>query len=448
MARNLLTIKAVAAAAPAEREYLLADGDGLFLRIRPTGHRSWLYVYSLPKQTKYGLGTYPTITLARARELTEAARQLVAAGVHPAEDDRRRADEATAAAAEAAAINAPTTVDGLFARWDEGHLSTHHKDCGAHVRGLFANYTAPIIGAIPLMQLRPRHIAEVLDRAKARGVTRTCGVLLGHIKQMCDYGVQREWLQGNPASSYSAAHWGGESVERERYLSDSEVTELVQALSRSRFSARWQAAIWLILATGTRVGETLLARPEHINLDRAQWLIPAENQKKTNRKTAPQDHWIDLSPFAARHAARLLDLAGPAAAWVFPGRGGQGATDEKTLTKAVKDRQRDTPLKGRTTAINDLVLSGGLWTPHDLRRTTSTLMGELDVPPDVINRCQNHTVGDKITRTYQRQKKAGAMKAAWLLLGERLAELTAAAQEKPHPETLDGSVTIHPEQSI
>jgi integrase len=422
MARNLLSTKDPDSK-PRAKEYLLSDGEDLFLRIRPSGAKSWVYVYSLRgDRRKYTIGNYPTISLAKSRELADAARLLVAAGIHPIDEDNRKVAAAKAREVEERAGERPKTVNDLFDAWEKKHLISHHKDKGAFVRGMFERHVSQVIGDLPLEQLRPRHIIAVLDKAHASGVGRTCGSILGHLRQMCQFALPREWLPGDPTAGLKKGAWGGESKERERHLSEDEVKELDKALRESSLPARWRFAVLLILATGTRVGETLKAKPKHFWLDRGVWLIPKANQKKT--KAPPRDHLVDLSPFALRHAKLLIELVGHDGEWLFPARGGKEPVDEKALTKLVKDRQRDKPLKGRTTAMRDLCLSGGPWTPHDLRRTMSTLMGELNIDSDVIDKCQNHREPNKIKRTYQRQQMKQAMKAAWLALGQRLDELT------------------------
>jgi integrase len=77
-------------------------------------------------------------------------------------------------------------------------------------------------------------------------------------------------------------------------------------------------------------------------------------------------------------------------------------------------------MKGRSVNTNSLVLPGGKWTPHDLRRTGATMMGALGVRPDVIEKCLNHVEQNKLVRIYQRQKLQMEQAEAWLLLGERL----------------------------
>jgi len=71
-----------------------------------------------------------------------------------------------------------------------------------------------------------------------------------------------------------------------------------------------------------------------------------------------------------------------------------------------------------------LVLSKGTkgeWTPHDLRRTGATMMQELGVTLEIIDRCQNHLLGgSKVRRHYLHHDYAKEKTEAWRILGERL----------------------------
>ena len=78
---------------------------------------------------------------------------------------------------------------------------------------------------------------------------------------------------------------------------------------------------------------------------------------------------------------------------------------------------------------NTLVLAAGAngaWTPHDLRRTGATMMQQLGVALDIIDRCQNHVLaGSKVRRHYMHHDYAEEKRAAWAALGERLEILCA-----------------------
>ena len=97
--------------------------------------------------------------------------------------------------------------------------------------------------------------------------------------------------------------------------------------------------------------------------------------------------------------------------------------DSKTIAKQIGDRQfqfkKRSPLKNRRND-NSLVLSNEEWTPHDLRRTGSTIMQSLGVPDHVRERCLNHVFSGKLGRVYGRYDFAAEKREAWRTLGERL----------------------------
>ena len=103
--------------------------------------------------------------------------------------------------------------------------------------------------------------------------------------------------------------------------------------------------------------------------------------------------------------------------------------DGKSISKQIGDRQfqfkNREKLKNRRND-NTLVLPEGEWTPHDLRRTGSTLMQSLGVSEHVRERCLNHTVGGKLGRIYGRYEFANEKREAWKLLGVRLEAILQA----------------------
>ena len=83
-------------------------------------------------------------------------------------------------------------------------------------------------------------------------------------------------------------------------------------------------------------------------------------------------------------------------------------------------------LSGRVTgAERALILPGGRWTPHDLRRTGATMMVALGVLPGVADRCLNHREQNRIRRTYFGHAYETEQREAWSILGARLATLVA-----------------------
>ncbi len=419
MPTALLTDLKVRNAKALEKEYLLADGSGLFLRVRPQGEKTWLFIFSLQKrQRKHGLGVYPTIGLKEAREEADRCRALVARGVHPAEDKRA---QAIARADEEFRKASRLTVRKLFDEWMRKEGSKR-KDGGRMMRSVLEKHALPYLGELPAADVSRRHVMHVLDEAVGAGIRRQANILLQLLRQMFKFAVMREIMAADPTYGLRKKDVGGKEVERDRVLSEAEIREFALKVAEADLNLSTRNALWIMLATICRAGELGLAKWEHINLNAGTWVIPAENSKNG------REHLIHLSDFAKRRFQELLDHQEAESDWVFPNRTGKGPRDKQSIQHQVHDRQRDDPIKTRASNYQSLRLSGGRWTGHDLRRSGATLMGELGVLPDVIDRCLNHIEPRKVTRTYQRQVKLQERMQAFKVLGDRL-EILARGQE-------------------
>ncbi|MCX7067680.1 MAG: site-specific integrase [Methylococcales bacterium] len=174
-----------------------------------------------------------------------------------------------------------------------------------------------------------------------------------------------------------------------------------------------ECAIWIALSTLCRIGELSKARFSDIDFELKTWKIPEANSK--NGKA----HTIYLSDFALEQ----FKLIAKSETWVFANRDNSTHVCEKSITKQVGGRQTTTILSNRAKDSEALILTGGKWTPHDLRRTGATMMGNLLIQPDVIEKCLNHTEENKVKRIYQRQELKAEQAEAWRVLGERLSLL-------------------------
>jgi integrase len=210
---------------------------------------------------------------------------------------------------------------------------------------------------------------------------------------------------------------GGTQAERERILSTDELKQLRDQLPAAHMERSTEIAIWLMLSTLARVGELTQSRWEHIDFNDGTWTIPAWNSKNA------KEHIIFLSEFAQRHFEELHTLSGWSA-WCYPSMRTDGHLCLRSISKQIKDRQRDTALSNRSLrGLGALTLPGGNWTAHDLRRTGATLMGELGILSEVIEKCLNHVEANKLKRTYQRHELKSERREAWRVLGAHLDSL-------------------------
>jgi integrase len=463
-----ITTKAMSATPDPHKDIWLNEalkrGYGAFIgRITPQGDRSFYFRYSGSKgQVRLPIGRFSAsgdgalaYTVAQARDKAKEwsvmyhgglvdlrehfAAQEAALNVSAEIELKRLEAEKLAAAekAEAARLAAERriTVRQLFERWAATELKPHtrtdgshtgRKDGGAYVRQQFERRLFLKLGNTAAADVKKSDVQAILDAAKADGRLRTANILLAAMKQMFRFALAREVVDRNPLDLITKREAGGKDVDRERFLTADEIKSLVVQLPKANMSERGIHALWIILSTGCRIGELMGAQWQHVNTVGRTWHLP---QTKNGR-----NHTIHLSDFALKHFMALEDASlkdkrrdghGKPLPWVFPNKKGTGPLDVKTFAKQLSDRQRepDKKMNRRANATKALELPGGRWTPHDLRRTTATMMAQLGVSGDVIDEALNHVIECRVRRTYIRDRRAADQAKAFDALGARLAAL-------------------------
>jgi integrase len=151
-------------------------------------------------------------------------------------------------------------------------------------------------------------------------------------------------------------------------LAENEVRLLRSRLAAANLLDSTIHAVWVMLATCCRIGELTSATRAAIDLREGTWTLPDTKNGKP--------HTIYLSEFAKSHLQALLALSNDPVQ-LFPSHRVDGAVTPKSITKQFYDRQRGKAKTNGTRLTDALTLPGGNWTPHDLRRTSATFMGEL-----------------------------------------------------------------------
>ncbi len=452
----------------------LGHGFGSMVgRISATGERHLYFRYSGTKRREtLPIGPFDprgdgvrTFSVAQARAKAQGLSAIYRQHSDLREHlEAKAAEEATAQKAVAEqhrladiARQQRLTVRQLFDRWRETDLRLvvqkngdrqGRKDGGALVLAQFSKHVFPLIGERFAAEIQRSDVMKVLDAIKATGKNRTTNAVLSALRQMFTFGEVRELVPIDPTHGINKRRdAGGKDAERDRCLSDAEVKALHALIPTAKLHERTKAAIWLVLATGCRIGELVgatLHDPDHpkdglkaladdvgakhgiVDLKAKQWLIfDTKNQ---------DDHLIHLSPFAIKWFETLagMRMAGEddkPTPWLFPNRENSGPVCPKTINKQIQDRQRKSEerMSRRAKATNTLLLEGGQWRPHDLRRTAATMMSRLGVATAVINLCLNHKLLDKLDRIYIRDDRMADRMAALALIGSHLERLTTPA---------------------
>jgi integrase len=280
----------------------------------------------------------------------------------------------------------------------------------------------PSLGALPANAVRRGQVVGVLERIVERGSARQAGCVLADLRQMFRWAALNGEVDADPTATLRKADFGGTPQVRARRLSDEEVAELAVRMRTARLARHIRHAVWLMLATGARIGEVAHARWRDLDPVARTWTIPAEFSH------SGRDHVVPLSAFALRHFSPEGESR-RSETWVFPGRYASEALSPKALGKQIRDRQRGSHIRGRASGTTTLLLPGGAWTPLDLRRTAAALMAELGTRAEVIGACLDHAVRGDAQRAYHRLPTLEARREALELLGERLDAIERAQQD-------------------
>ena len=472
MAKQLLTDLKIRAWIKNPTVSSIHDGGGLYLRLRSggaywslrqinplTGKRTWAAL--MPNQA------YPEASLADARRAAASGRTLSLQNTDLVRDNiAKLAEKKAKHVADKLAQQRRLTVQQVFDRWASTELKPHiggdgkrigRRDGGQYVRDQFERRVFPALGAIAIVDIHKADLLAILDTVKAEGKLRTANMLLADLKQMFRFAAEREIIEHSPIELVAKRKVGGKDVKRDRVLSNDELVALIKKVPAANLSRRSELGLWVILATGCRIGELIGAtwsdaRPNQITmqsfLDAAHpvrtweapklgfvdlksrsWYLPTTKNQR--------DHTIYLSDFAAAQFTELAKLrerddeTGKLVPWVFPARRSEGPVCIKSFSKQLADRQttHDKIMKNRSKAFNALTLDGGHWTAHDLRRTTSTMMSQLGIPSDVINECENH-IKQGMSGVYIQDRRESEQAKAYDAVGKKLAKLVALAHKR------------------
>mgnify|MGYP000880154987 CR=1 FL=1 len=480
---QLITDKAMQSKPSAKDRWLTETakrGAGRLVgRVTPTGERLFYFRYTRAdgKRDTLLIGSYAerpragayTVAAARAKALEWSGLLDTADGagttipnrdlrgfLHEQESRARDARERAARAELAAdaarrqaadeAQRRAVTLRQVFDQWRDTALTPRtradgkrlgRKDGGQYVFEQFGRHVFPSLGDVAIANIRKPDVFAILDRLVADNKLRTANVILTDLKQLFRFAAEREIVMASPIETIKKERVGGTDAKRERSLSAAELTALPALVAAAGLTKRSELGIYLILATGARIGE-LMGAVKHghratvaelreralktdvkfgtVDLAARKWrLLDTKNQR---------DHTIHLSDFAAEKFAQLIALSGYED-WLFPDKSGTQPVSVKSFGKQLADRQRDraAPMSHRSGASRALALPGGKWTAHDLRRTAATLMATLGTSNDVINECLNHKQSDRMTQTYVQDRRLSEQAVAFDKLGRRLSEL-------------------------
>jgi len=356
---------------------------GLGLQISPQGSKSWvLRVMVGAKRRKMGLGGFPDVTLARARELAREAREKVSTGVDPI-DEKKTARRSLAAS---------RAKDVTFRTCAELHIAAHRASWkNEKHEGQWTNtletYAYPVIGDMWVRDVKLEHVMQIIEPIW-HSKTETANRLRGRIEAVLNSAATKGFRDGpNPAvwkGTLSTLLPAKSKIAKTKHYPAVPVKDLPAffELLRSKEGTAARALEFLIL-TNVRSYNIRHASWSEIDFETKTWLIPGtDDEESKQRMKAGVAHRVPLSTAALKLLENTTKRDGTEL--IFPTPRKSARLSDAAMSKLMKDMR-----------------ANGV--PHGFRSTFRDWASELtNFSREVTERAMAHKVGDKTEAAYLR----------------------------------------------
>ncbi len=370
-----LTVKAIDGLGPGRHH----DGGGLYLNITPKMTRSWFVRYQRHgKRHDLGLGSYPAVGLADARDKNRGLREQLANGLDP-KAERTRAKQV------------PTFREAAKIVYDANKGEWRNPKHVAQWWSTLETYVFPRIGDLQVSAIGSDHVIEVLEPIwltkpeTARRVRQRVFMVLDWAtgKKFREFPVHREGVNNSLPRIKRV-------VRHRPAMEFAEIRNFLPVLRERETMGRM--ALEAAILTATRSGEVRLARWPEVNFEEALWSIPGERMK------AGKPHVIPLSRQALAIFERARELRYEGQEFIFAGAKRGRPLSDMTLLKAMRDMGLESVPHGFRSSFRD-------WGAE-----------ETEFQSEAIRVCMAHSISDKVDRAYRRGKhlkKRRAIMQAW-----------------------------------
>ncbi len=270
----------------------IGDGGGLWLEVKKTGTKSWVYRYRLHgRDREMGLGAWPDVSLKSAREKASNCRALKAEGIDPIEN--RNQEKNRLILEQSRNKTFVQCVDEYLTEKSSEWKNPKHRQ---QWRNTLYTYAVPIMGDMPVKEIGIEHVLKVL-KPIWNEKTETASRVRLRINKVLDWATVMKYREGlNPAS------WDGnlkevlaspakiKQAKNHAALHYSDVPELITKLDKKETIGAY--GLKLCILTATRTGEVIGAKWSEIDFDAEVWTIPKERMK------AKKEHQVPLSESA------------------------------------------------------------------------------------------------------------------------------------------------------
>ena len=360
------------------------DEHGLILRVRASGSKHWIWRGTVRgRRRDLGLGTFPYVSLAEAREKAFEYRRLAKAGEDPG--TVREPEGTTGVEAKS---RAPTFRKAAAAVIELHRPTWRNPKSAAQWEASLRDYAFPVLGDMRLDEIGSGDVLRALQpiwNTKRETAQRVRQRISAVMKAAIADGHRLD----NPAGDAltAALPKGGQRLRHQRALPHGEVAAALETVRRSNAQTSTKLAFEFLVLTAGRSGEIRLMTWDEVDGGNGLWTVPASRMK------AGRAHRVPLSSRAVEVLAeaeilRQNDL-------VFPSATGRRMSDN-TLSKLLRDLGIEA-------------------VPHGFRSSFRDWCGETGQSRELAEAALAHTIRNKAEAAYARtdllERRRGLMEA-------------------------------------
>ncbi|HBM2978173.1 TPA: integrase arm-type DNA-binding domain-containing protein [Klebsiella michiganensis] len=317
---------------PSAKPFKVSDSHGLYLLVNPGGSRLWYLKYRINgKESRIGLGAYPDVSLAHARQQRDGIRKLLAQNINPAQQR----------IAEKAARSSEKTFKHVALSWHKSNR-TWSQNHSLRLLASMNNHIFPVIGPLPIAELKPRHFIDLLKGIEQKGLLEVAARTRQHMCNIMRHAVHHGMIESNPASHLE----GIIAAPVKRHYPALHLERLPELLSRidgyHQGRELTRLAVSITLHVFIRSSELRFARWTEISFRNKIWTIPATREPIPGARYSDRgakmrmQHIVPLSQQAIDILKQIREISGDQGL-VFPSiRNPSKPMSENTVNKALR----------------------------------------------------------------------------------------------------------------
>lgn len=356
---------------PSDKPFKVSDSHGLYLLVKPGGSRHWYLKYRISgKESRIALGAYPAISLSDARQQREGIRKMLALNINPVQ--------------QRAAVRGSRTPEKVFKNlalaWHKSNRKWSQNTADRLLASL-NNHIFPVIGNLPVSELKPRHFIDLLKGIEEKGLLEVASRTRQHLSNIMRHAVHQELIDTNPAANLGGVttppvrrHYPALPLERLP-----ELLERIGAYHQGRELTRH--AVLLMLHVFIRSSELRFARWSEIDFTNRVWTIPATREPIIGVRYSGRGakmrmpHIVPLSEQSIAILKQIKDITGNNEL-IFPGdHNPYKPMCENTVNKALRvmgyDTKKDICGHGFRAMACSALMESGLWAKDAVERQMS-----------------------------------------------------------------------------